>query len=189
MLLSLTFLTGLAIGMYVYIVAFKPTYAPEKLGSSETEASEWSMVGKRRVEGDRSGYVQPTFRLLGDGQYVYLPGGMSDSVPVPIEGKLSRALIREVRANDQLVPNYARVVDLALCPGDRSGFDHEYQVTISGVIYWLDSCQTTLGHDTAYAFILAEVWNEIEGRREPTRRYESFSDWAQDWIRRNIGVE
>jgi hypothetical protein len=63
MLLSLTFLTGLAIGMYVYIVAFKPTYAPENLSGVESEANEWSMVGKRRAEFHNSDYVYPSFRL------------------------------------------------------------------------------------------------------------------------------
>ncbi len=181
MLLSLTFLTGLAIGMYVYIVAFKPTYVPEDLGGTEAAASEWSMVGKRFATGP-SGYVQPSFRLLGDGQYVYLPGGMDDSAPTPIEGRISRGLMREVRAADPRVPGYAAGASPELC----SGQGYEYQITITGATYLLGPCLAAV--DAGYAAVLERVWLEIEGP-EPGRRYDSFADWAEDWIRRNVGVE
>lgn len=188
MLLSLTFLTGLAIGMYVYIVAFKPTYVPEDLNTTEVEASEWSVVGKKRMESDQSGYVYPSFRLLGDGSYVYLPGGNSTDSLEPIEGSVSSGLIRELKAESRLMPSYTADSTTSYCGGDSEGYEYEYRVTIENRNYVLDTCYTALSHDSEYANLLAEVWMQIEGRGE-SRSYESFSEWAQSWLRSNIGVE
>lgn len=188
MLFSLTFLTGLAIGMYVYIVAFKPTYTPDAVSSTETEANEWSMVGKRRAEGDVSGYVYPSFRLLGDGSYVYLPGGTSAAELTPVDGRLSSSLLRQLRSEDDLVARYSVTAPGTTCDGGLNGYDYEYRVVMDGTAYTLDTCHTMLGQDSGYALLLDEVWAEIEGT-DDTRTASSAAGWLQDWIRRNLGVE
>lgn len=184
MLLSLTFLTGVAIGMYVYVAVFKPTYAPENLGASEREAGEWSLVGKRRLDNDHGGAVQPSFRLLGDGSYVYLPGGSGDDDALePREGRISRSLVREIRSYDNQLAAYGTDASSARCGAD--GFDYEYRVTVANTVYLLDTCYTALGQGTPLSELLASVWDQMEGGR---RSYDSVSDWLQDWINRNIGA-
>jgi hypothetical protein len=188
MLLSLTFLTGLAIGMYVYIVAFKPTYAPENLSGVESEANEWSMVGKRRAEFHNSDYVYPSFRLLGDGSYLYLPSTTGDEAVEPVEGKISSSAMRQIRKHDELIASYTMPDDINPCNGDIEGFEYEYRVTVDRTVYILDTCRTVLGHDSEYALAIRQVWDEIEGTSSSKPR-GSVSDWLEDWIRRNIGTD
>lgn len=189
MLLSLTFLTGLAIGMYVYIMFFKPTYVPENLNDSEATASEWSLVGKRYSDSpDRA--VEPSFRLLGDRSYVYLPGGESTDALTPREGKISSGLMRELRQYDDELYGYSAAPLQPDCPSARGGYDFEYRFIVDNTSYPLDTCDTALGHDTALALTLEAVWAEVEGRGGSSfRQYGSFSEWAENWIRQNIGVE
>lgn len=184
MLLTLTFLTGLAIGMYVYIMFFKPTYTPENLNTSEAEASEWSLVAKRySSDADRS--VEPSFRLLGDRSYVYLSGGAEE----PREGKLSSGLMRQLREFDDELYGYSAAPMQPDCPSVRGGYDFEYRFIVDNTVYALDTCHTYLGHTTSLAILLEKVWDEVEGRRENPIRYGGFSEWAEDWIRQNIGTD
>lgn len=189
MLLSLTFLTGLAIGMYVYIMFFKPTYVPENLSDSEATASEWSLVARRYSDQTDRG-VEPSFRLLGDRSYVYLPGGQSNDALSPREGKISTGLMRELRQYDEELYGYGAPPNRPECPSARGGYDFEYRFIVDNTSYSLDTCNTSLGHDSGLAMILEEVWEEVEGTRSSSfRQYGSFSDWAEDWIRQNLGVE
>ena len=108
MILSLTFLTGLAIGMYVYITAYKPTYEANDISETEAEAGEWSVVGKRVGGTDGSDYIQPSFRLLGNGEYTYLPGGSGEMSLEPVEGSLSRGEMVNLRFNESELAAYER---------------------------------------------------------------------------------
>lgn len=189
MLLSLTFLTGLAIGMYVYIMFFKPTYAPENLSGEEATASEWSLVARRYSDQSDRG-VEPSFRLLGDRSYVYLPGGQSDEALTPREGKISARLMRELRQYDDELYGYSAPPLRPDCPSVRGGYDFEYRFVVDNTSYLLDTCSTALGHDTGLALALEAVWAEVEGTSASSfRQYDSFSDWAEDWIRRNLGTD
>lgn len=187
MLLTLTFLTGLAIGMYVYIIFAKPTYAPENLSGTEDEASDWSIAGKRRHESDRNGYVYPSFRLLSDGTYVYIPGGNNNEITEPRAGKISRGLVKKLREHDDEVDYYSTPASVSQCLGDDQGFDHEYRVTIDRVVYPLDTCRTALGYGTEYNELLNQVWGEIEGNSDDWRSYDSVADYLEEWINDNFG--
>lgn len=184
MLLSLTFLTGLAIGMYVYLMAFKPIYVPDSLNNTEAEAGEWSLVAKRYADGS-SRYVEPSFRVLSDRSYVYLPGGDSDSALSPVEGKLSAGLMRDLREYDNDLIAYTYAPLQPDCPSAQGGYDYEYRFTVNNTVYLLDTCETALGQSSELAVLLQEAWSELEGRSRPSG---NFSDWAENWLNERIGV-
>lgn len=189
MLLILTFLTGLAIGMYIYITAFKPTYAPENLSNTESEASDWSLVGKKRSLDAEAGFIEPSFRLLGNGEYVYIQGGQDDDSLEPREGKLSSSLMRDLREYDDMLGSYTENSPGVDCASYEGGYDYEYRVTKDNVLYLLDTCDTMLGQDTPYATALLQVWEQIEGTAGSGLRYGNFSEWAEKWINDNFGVD
>lgn len=186
MLLFLTFLTAVAIGMYVYIMFFKPTYVPDQINNSESVANEWSLISKRYSDGP-SRTVEPSFRLLGDRTYVYLPGGQSEDSLTPIEGKLSSSLMKKVRQFDSSLAGYTMSSETGQCRSDLGGYDFEYRYIIDNTVYNLDTCDTSLGYTSSLSVTLEAVWDEIEKGRQI--EYGSFSEWAEDWIRKNVGVE
>lgn len=187
MLLSLTFLTGVAIGMYVYIAAFKPNYAPEKLSDTEAEAGEWSLVARRYGGDFISGYVDPTFRVLADGTYTYIPGGPEGIAAEPRSGKLSKATMRELRAYDDELLDHSYTTSGNNCDSYVDGYDYDYRFTKDDVVFDLDTCRTALGYDTPLSRLLESIWDEIEGRTAASSG-RNFSEWAEDWIRENFGV-
>lgn len=184
MLFTLTFLTGFAIGMYVYIAAFKPIYVPEKLSETEAGASDWSLVVKQRNVSQDPSYIQPSFRLLGDGQYVFLPGGQASDALLPREGKLSSSLMRDLRRFDGGLKTYSEPAVNQNC---LSVNEYEYRFTVETNAYVLDSCRTKLQDDTVFLKILNEAWDEITGNGT-SRQADTFSGWAQGWLRERIGV-
>lgn len=186
MILSLTFLTGLAIGMYVYITAYKPTYEANDISETEAEAGEWSVVGKRVGGTDGSDYIQPSFRLLGNGEYTYLPGGSGEMSLEPVEGSLSRGEMVNLRFNESELAAYERGQRLGVCATDRGGYDFEYRITINQKSYLLDTCLASFS-GSSLEDSLSTVWQSIEGEG-PVRNYGSVSDWLEDFIRRNLGV-
>ena len=188
MLLTLTFLTGLAIGMYVYIAAFKPTYTPETLSNTEAEAGEWSMISRKRSDDYDTGYIQPSFRLLADGSYTYLAGGQSNDALEPREGKVSGSRMRQLRNFDDSLENYIEPSNTGVCASSQGGYDYEYRFTKNGTLLLLDTCNTTLGQNTSLAQVLEGVWAEVEGIGVGGRP-RGFSEWAEEWIRSNIGVQ
>lgn len=187
-LLSLTFLTGLAIGMYIYIAAFKPTYAPENLSDTEAEAGEWSIIGKQRGGDHDARYIHPSFRLLGDGSYVYLPGGMGEGALDPQKGSLSKRQLAAVSFSASELSAYSRPAEAASCVSDHGGYDYEYRITLAGETYVLDTCSTAL-RDSPKAEELEALWEEFGGTAGESMEYGSFSEWAQDLIRQSIGFD
>ncbi len=185
MLFALTFLTGAAIGMYVYIAAFKPIYAPEGLDNTEANAEEWNVVGKRRGGTGENSDIQPSFRVLSDGSYTYLPGGSGDNSLEPVEGSISRSIVRDLQVSESQLNTHTKRVTGLECASDSGGYDYRYRFTINGETYLMDSCQTTLGYDSDLAKALEDVWNVLEGR-DSSRSYNNFSDWAEAWIHRTF---
>ena len=188
MILSLTFLTGLAIGMYIYITVYKPTYEADDISSTETEAGEWSVVGKRIGGTDDYDYIQPSFRLLGNGEYTYLPGGTGEMSLEPIEGSLSSREMSGIRLNESELAAYEQGQRLAVCVADRGGYDYEYRITINRESYLLDTCLASFS-GSSLEESLSTVWQNVEGTGGDRRQYDSVSDWLQDFIRRNLGVD
>lgn len=187
MLLSLTFLTGLAIGMYVYIAAYKPTYEADDLSGTEAEAGEWSIVGKRVGGVDDNEYIQPSFRLLGNGEFTYLPGGTGNTSLEPVNGSLSSRDMADLRFSETELATYERSSRMSVCAADRGGYDYEYRITLDRESYLLDTCTVNFSGSSLNESLTA-IWQNIEGEG-PTRRYSSVSDWLEDFLRRNLGVD
>lgn len=187
MILSLTFLTGLAIGMYVYITAYKPTYEAEDISGTEAEAGEWSVVSKRLGGRDGNNYIQPSFRLLGNGEYTYLPGGAGEMSLEPIDGSLSSGEMANLRLSESELAAYEQGPRFAICAMDQGGYDYEYRITINRESFLLDTCLANFSNSFLEESLSA-VWQNIEGGGE-RRQYDSVSDWLEDFIRRNLGVD
>lgn len=164
MLFGLTFLTGLALGMYVYITAFKPTYAPENLSGGEASASDWSITGKRRG-GTEASSAQPAFRVLADGSYLYRQGGLPDeNVSETSEGKLAKSLIKNLTLSEAVLQNNAKEISEQNCSSDRGGYDYEYKVLMAGEVYLLDTCSTVFATNSALVSEFGKIWQAMAGK-------------------------
>jgi hypothetical protein len=159
----LTFMTGFAVGFYVYVVSFKPTYAPESIDRTEELASDFSVIGKQYGNNER-GYIAPSFRVTGEGQYSYIAGGLAESALEPTEGQLPRQLTNNLKI--QATPEELSFLSQKRAPADcrsaNNGVDYIYRLIIDGVEYELDSCQTLLSYDTDLAKTLEELWQYLE---------------------------
>jgi hypothetical protein len=183
MLLGMTFLTGVFIGVALYVLSFKPTYTPETLNESESVAQSFSIIGEQYGGFQEAGYRAPSFRLLADGSYTYAPGGTDASIPVT--GVLPNSLFVEIEA----VSNVAELQENSLsiepdsCRSFSDGIEYRYQVVRDGEVFVLDSCTTTLGYDSELALVLEDVWwylnDPASFATEPPR---SVSDRLGDWL-------
>ncbi|CAG1020690.1 hypothetical protein MTYM_00455 [Methylococcales bacterium] len=183
MLFVLTFLTGAALGMYVYVGAWKPLYAPDKIDTTEAEANEWSMVGERR---DVSGEVTASFRLLGDGSYVYLRSSGEDGTTESKKGRVPKSLIENLKFSTNRLPGSNTPLTSRSC-ADTDGYTYEYRFTLEGDVFELDECYLRSGVAVAgLADDLRLVWSKIEGGG---REYSSFAEWLEEVIRRNLGTD
>lgn len=177
MLFVLTFLTGAALGMYVYFAVWKPVYAPEDLGSEEVSASEWSLVGERRY-GDS---IDASFRLLADGSYVFIT---LDEAGEPLDrkkGSVSNSLIRELSVSVTELSSYeeSKQCDIS------SRAEYHYRYTVDQDTYILDTCDSALGHNSDLAKSLNKVWQKIGGSDEASLTPAKI---IEDWINDNLGV-
>jgi len=180
MLFTLTFFTGAALGMYMYVAVWKPVYLPEDLGSEEAAASDWSIVGERR-----QGYINDaSFRLLSDGTYTLMTidEETGESV-VSKKGSVSGSLVKKLMLTEDEILPYKEDKECEI----SEDVEYEYRFTVDGYTYLLDTCETELGHDTELAISLQKVWQSIDegdGSESMTP-----SKWLQKWLNENIGVE
>ena len=165
MLLTLTFITGVAIGAYVYVTAFKPTYAPEGLSDTEEGAAEFSVVGKAYGGNESASYIRPSFRVLGDGSYLYVAGGEGDEALDPAKGELPSDLRRALlsAASDSVLLDSSETVTKNNCRSFAVGVDYEYRVVKDGEAYTLDTCHTAFNYEDELALVLEDVWNFLGG--------------------------
>lgn len=159
---GLAFVTGIFIGMFMYVTVFKPTYIPDDLGRTEDQAFEFSIVGKSYGGFVPNGYIHPSFRLLGNGEYTYLPGGSGSDALEPVKGYIPGSLERSINAEisrdnllDKATPTEKN------CRSYSDGSDYKYQITLEGTVYQLDTCRTSLSYDDTLSVLLDEVWNYL----------------------------
>ena len=188
MLFTLTFLTGAAIGMYVYVTVFKPVYLPENIDTTEEQAYEWSVIGKKRSNHPDPEYVHASFRLLGDRSYVYLPGSISSEALEPVEGAISKRLQTALRFEESKLIRYSEASALTTCASDSDGIDYEYRFTVSGRTYLLDTCETRLREDREAMSILESIWNEVEGGTTESS-YVPPAKWLENLLRSHFAPE
>ncbi len=180
----LTFVTGLAIGMYVYVAAFKPVYAPEGLGGSEAAASDFSIIGKTYGGSEDAGFIRPSFRILGDGTYMYIQGGDGINALEPIQGSLPNSLVRELKAEiaDSNLSHLSVTAVKGNCLSYSGGFDFEYKITVNSKQYVLDTCKTVFENNDPLAELLQSVWDELSGNKSSTTYNGSLSNMAEEWL-------
>ena len=184
----LVFLTGVFIGVVVYVTSFQPIYAPDNLQNDEAIASEFSIIGKAYGGDQGSDYIRPSFRLLGNGQYDYLPGGSSSVALEPESGTLPKGLLREIKkaADLNLLADYEEPVSKDNCMSFEGGFDYEYLVVVDKQSFDLHTCFSALDYSDDLAVALIEVWNYLddpENSKYSRLLYgESLNEWMSDWL-------
>ncbi len=156
-LIAVTFVMGIIAGWYLYVMAFAPQFN-EFLGQTESVYEDLVLVGEEyRAEADGT---LPSFQILKDGTFSYVPATALGDVATPMEGTLPRALWNEVKAD----LTKARLVKLDTvvvgegCASANFGADFTYTVTLSSVEYTLDTCTTALSADTAVRTTLDKLW-------------------------------
>lgn len=160
----LTFLTGIFIGFYVYVSFFKPNYTPDDLASSESSASEFSVIGKQYGGSEGPEYIHPSFRLLPDASFVYVPGGTSESSLEQQSGKVSGQLVRSLRtmAMEETLEQLSNRVVKENCRLYDGGIEYLYRITLDNVEYELDTCGTDITYSDPLAVELAKLWEAVE---------------------------
>lgn len=160
----LTFLTGVFIGFYVYVTFFKPIYDADQLASSESAASEFSIIGKQYGGARGPEYVHASFRLLENGSYQYVPGGSGDQVLEQQTGKLPSSLVRDLKslATQEVFESLSGRVVKEECRLYQGGIDYIYRVTLNQVEYILDTCGTAINYQDPLAIELEKIWNWLE---------------------------
>ncbi len=187
----LTFLTGLAAGMYIYVISFKPTYAPETIDANEELAQDFSVIGKQYGGDLQSDYVSPSFRITGNGSFDYRPGGSGEAALEPIVGQLPNSLISDIKslATEEELEFLVQPRAQADCRSHVDGFDYQYRVILEGIEYQLDSCGTLLGYESELAVALEDVWNYLNDPESVSERSlfgDSFYDTSVNFIRENL---
>jgi len=187
----LTFFTGFMLGTYVYFVSFKPTYAPERINTSEVLASEFSVIGKQYGGYVPNDYIMPSFRVVGDGSFDYRPGGTSAAALSSQEGKLPRSIINNLKmlATESELEFLVQKRAASDCRSFVDGFDYQYRVILEGIEYPLDSCNTQLGYDSDLALVLEDIWNYLAGNEVSGQRQffgNSFYDTSVNFIRDHL---
>lgn len=164
-LFSLIFLTGIFVGSYVYITAFKPVYEPDRgIGQGETAAADFSIIGQQYGGLHEKGYISPSFRLLGDGTYNYVPGGIGNNALAVREGRLPSSVMSDLKQEIARVrlAELASPVTRSDCANYSDGTDYEYKVTTDGTEYTLDTCKTAFDTNEPLAVTLRSVWQYLD---------------------------
>lgn len=181
-LFALTFITGLATGVYLYTMSFRPTYVPDEgLVGNESSAQEFSVVGKEYGGFRMEGYVPASFRVTKDGSYTYIPGGIDDEALNEQTGTLPRTLRNNLVAEIEKanLEALAEPAEKEFCEQYVDGIDHTYRVVIEEEFYELDTCRTALPYDHTLTETLDAVWTYL---REGSVEVDERSDLERDGL-------
>lgn len=181
-----TFLVGACAGAYLYAMSFKPVYQPNDIDWGEISASDFSITG-RSYGGTNAGYVHPTFRVVGDGSYAFLPGGVgADASNTPEEGDLPRAIFGDLRSAvlNANLPLLAAERPQQQCDVHTGGIDYAYRVIIEGTQYELDTCATALSRDADLTNALENVWAYLQDGDTPAEvgGDEDDQGFLESWL-------
>ncbi len=164
-IMGITFVVGIFAGFYLYTTAFAPQF-DEFVGQTEEVYADFVIEGSQ-YGGDRAGGTAPSFQLLENGSFRYLPYAVEGEVVEAKEGLLPRALLTEVKQT--LTQESLEIASGPVVRGDCfsyvDGRDFMYKVTLESVDYTLDTCTTALTNDSIVGSTLDKLWNyftEIE---------------------------
>lgn len=156
--MMVTFAVGFAAGFYFYTTAFAPQF-DELTGQTDEGYADFVIEGSQ-YGGDRAG-TAPSFQLLENGSFKYLPYVIEGDVVDATEGTLPRALLTEVK--QVLTKEALEIAGGTVVRGDClsyvDGLDYSYQITLDSVRYTLDTCTTALTVDSLVNATLDKIWN------------------------------
>lgn len=160
---TLIFVTGVFIGMFLYVTVFKPVYVPEEAPAEVEAAREFSVIGQAYGGMRGPEFVRPSFRILGDGRYTYQPGGVGEGALRTETGTLPADLLASLRS-EATEPNLleaAAPAQKADCRLFVDGYDYRYQFTVSGTVYSVDTCESNVTYSDELVLLLDEVWSYV----------------------------
>ena len=180
-------MTGVLIGVFLYVGFFKPTYAPERPPAEVAAARQFSVVGQAYGGMRGPEFVRPSFRVLGDGSYTYQPGGVGDAALRTEEGYLPEEMIQTLQslATADRVSELSRPGAAKDCRVHVDGYDYRYQFTLEGVSYSIDTCVNNVQYDDQLLITLDRVWSYVldpAGYVPPSPGSGSSSD--DSWLER-----
>ncbi len=158
-IMIVTFIVAVCAGFYLYLTAFAPQFE-DFTGQTEEVYEEFMIVGSQ-YGGDKMGGTAPSFQVLQNGSYRYIPYTSEGAVVEAKEGSIPRSLFNEVKnalAADSL-ESAGIIVTRGDCLSYVDGLDYTYFVTLEGESYTLDTCSTNLKSDGSVARALDKLWN------------------------------
>lgn len=162
LVMIMTFVVGVISGFYLYVTAFAPQF-DEFIGQTEEVYEDFVLEGTQ-YGGDRMGGTAPSFQLLENGSYRYLPYSSEGEAAEAQEGVLPRGLFNEVEQTltAEALEISSQIVTRGDCFSYVDGRDFTYKVTLTGVEYILDTCTTALTNDSIMNTTLDKIWNYFE---------------------------
>jgi len=156
----ITFLVGIVVGVYLYVVGFAPTVATLEVPSQER-------IEALVIESDVYGGCRdacPSFQVLGDGSYRYLYSVSFDEPQVIESGTIPFALRRDLRKNltSEALEAQSQPIAPAVCNSFSDGIDVRYRVTREGKEYVLDTCGTKVNTDSPLWLSIKKIWDYLE---------------------------
>ncbi|MBY0538123.1 hypothetical protein K2P47_01850 [Patescibacteria group bacterium] len=161
-IMIITFVVGVVAGFYLYATAFAPQF-DELLGQTEEVYEDFVLEGTQ-YGGDRMGGTAPSFQVLENGSYRYLPYAAEGEIAEAREGLIPRALLNEVQQTltVEALEISSQIVTRGDCMSYVDGRDYSYEVTLDGVEYTLDTCTTALSSGSIINTTLDKLWNYFE---------------------------
>lgn len=160
--LVVTFIVGICAGSYLYVIGFAPQFE-DMTGQTEEVYEDFVIEGTQYGQTETVASL-PSFQILADGAYRYLPAGAMENDIDAIEGNLPRSLLKELRsvATVDALSRMAETVETISCVSDAGGIDYNYNITINSENYEIDTCTTKLSIDSDVAETLDKVWKYFE---------------------------
>lgn len=154
-----TFFVGIFAGGYFYTTAFAPQF-DELTGQTEEVYADFVIEGSQ-YGGDRAGGTAPSFQLLENGSFRYLPYVVEGDTVEAKEGVVPRSLLSEVKQilTKEALETAAGPVVRGDCFSYVDGRDFVYKVTLDRINYTLDTCTTALTEDSLVNTALDKLWN------------------------------
>ncbi|MEX0930785.1 MAG: hypothetical protein WDZ68_00650 [Candidatus Paceibacterota bacterium] len=164
-LFSLTFVVGLTTGIYLYFTIYVPTYQLNTSGLSQSEvaSNEFSVIGRSYGGNIVGEYVHPSYRIAGDGTYIFLRGGVGVEGQEPETGVLPRLLFNDLKriAESSDLDTLSEPGNKEECNTFFDASDYLYHITVDGVQYAIDTCTSNISYEHELVFVLEDIWMYI----------------------------
>lgn len=155
-----TFLVGFFAGGYFYLTNLAG-FVSEVKTPDEEKVSEFIIVADV-YGGCRD--TCPSFQIQNDGTYRYLYTAEAGAEKVMRKGELPPRMLRQLRtiATVEALEEQSVPTEPPVCDSYTDGIDVEYEITLDGVVYTLDSCGTAVVGDGELWMGLQSIWDYFE---------------------------